>query len=180
MERQTLLGALQIRIDELERPAQLATEGVAVHEGLVSRGVAVAVVERELDDPQQVSAMLAVVGCEGGELLVDERGRIAGVEPLEEAGERVVARRGDGLAPARDGLALHARQARGDDVELLSRPHALADHGVDLRLGSPIMGRPGDLGDRLAELLLAARGARFLGDEEQVPAPIDRDEPAAT
>lgn len=180
MERQTLLGALEIRIDQLERPAQLATEGVAVHEGRASRSVAVAVVERELDDPQQISAMLAVVGCEGGELLLDERGRIAGIEPLEEAGERVVARRGDGLAPARDGLALHARQARGDDGELLSRPYALADDGEDPRLGSPVRDRPGDLGDRLAELLLAARGARILGDEEQVPAPVDRDEPAAT
>jgi hypothetical protein len=89
MKRQPFLRTGEIHVDQLQRPPELPPEGVSVHEGGIRRGVAVVMVEGKLEYALQVRPVLAVVRFQAGELSLDERRRLARVERLEQAGERI-------------------------------------------------------------------------------------------
>lgn len=72
MQRQPLLGRVEVHVGQLERLAKLPAEGVAMHEGGARRIGAVVVVESKLQDMLQIRPMRLVICPKARELSLDE------------------------------------------------------------------------------------------------------------
>ena len=106
MKRKPFLGTGEIHVDQLQCLAELPAEGVSVHERGIRGGVAVVVVEGKLEHALQVGPVRSVVGLQARELCLYKRRRLARVERLEHAAERISSSPDHLVASARRRVAL--------------------------------------------------------------------------